>query len=291
MKNMNKQAWLIVLSLLMAFVLSACGGQATENQAGGEGTPTEAPAEEQAAGEQSELDRIKESGKLRLVTSADYPPFEFHKIVDGKDTIMGLDISIAQEIANDLGVELEIIDMSFDGLLTALQTGNADIILSAMTPDAERAKSVDFSENYYTSVQKVIVRAEDLEKYKSAEDLAGEKVGAQLGTVQESMVTEQMPESELRALSKVPDLILDLKSKNIEAIVVEEPIAEAYVKANPDLAVSSIELEQTEEGFAAAMPKDSPELVEAVNATLKRLEEAGKINEFFTEAVNAMENQ
>lgn len=296
MEKMNRPAWLLVLSLVLAIVLSACGNAATENNNAGEETQTEAPgaetpAEETPAEAATILDQIQTSGKIRMGTSADYPPFEFHKIIDGKDTILGLDISIAQEIANDLGVELEITDMGVDGLLTALQNGNLDMVLAAVTPDEDRAQSVDFSEIYYTSVQKVVVRAEDVDKYQTTADLAGQKVGAQLGTVQEGIVKEQMPESELRSLTKVPDLVLDLKSKNIEAVVLEEPIAEAYVKANPELAVSSIELEQTDEGFAVALPKNSPELVEAVNATLQRLEESGQIAEFFTEAVNAMENE
>lgn len=283
--NFTKRTYglLLALLLMMAMVLSACGGA---------GNPAaEAPAGEAAGDQQtSALERIQASGKLRLGTSADYPPFEFHKIVDGKDTIMGFDIDIAREIAADLGVELVITDMGFDGLLTALQTGNLDMVISGVTADEDRAKSVDFSMNYYTAVQKVIIRGEDAETYKTVADLAGQKVGAQLGTVQEDIVQEQMPDSEMRSLTKLPDLILDLKSKNIAAVVVEEPIAEAYVGANPELIVSDIELVQDDAGYSVAMPKDSPELVEAVNATLQRLLDAGKIDEFVTEATNAMEN-
>ncbi|WP_325176658.1 ABC transporter substrate-binding protein [Paenibacillus alkalitolerans] len=283
-----------ILLLGMMLVLSACGSKdADENNGSGEvtGPAAETPQAEEPAAEPTLLDKIKESGKLRLGTSADYPPYEFHKLIEGKDTIIGFDIEIAKAIAADLGVELEITDMGFDGLLTALQSGNIDMVLAGMTPNEERSNAVDFSDVYYTAVQKVIVRAEDKDKYKTIDDLKGLQVGAQLGAIQEGIVKEQMPESKLRSLTKLPDLILDLKSKNVEAVVVEEPVAAAYIGANPELVISDIQLQQDEAGSAVALPKNSPELVEAVNATLKRLADEGKIAQFVTEATNAMENE
>jgi len=296
-----RKPWLLALILLFAVALTACGQGANEpaeeanQESSGEATApaTEEPSETEPAEEPAGdtlLDRIKASGQLRLGTSADYPPYEFHKIIDGQDQIIGFDIEIAKAIAADLGVELVITDMSFDGLLTALQSGNIDIVLAGMTPDEERAKAVDFSDIYYTAVQKVIVRAEDQATYKSIADLAGKPVGAQLGAIQEGIVKDQMPESQLRSLAKLPDLILDLKAGNVEALVVEEPVAAAYVAANPDLVISDVELAQEEAGSAVAMPKNSPELVAAVNATLKRLTEDGSIAKFVTDATNAMEN-
>ncbi len=279
--------------LTLAVFATACGGGSAANDGSqGAGAVEETPVETPAEGaEANALEAIKASGQLRLGTSADYPPFEFHQIVDGKDTIVGIDIEIAKAIAADLGVELAITDMPFDGLLTALQSGNLDMVASAVTPDEDRAKSVDFSDIYYTSLQKVIVRAEDKAAYTSIESLAGKKVGAQLGSVQQGIVEDQLPQSELRALAKLPDLVLDLKSGNIEAIVVEEPVANEYIAANPELTLSDIALAQDEEGFALALPKGSAELVAAVNATLKRLADEGKIDQFVTDATNAMENK
>ncbi|HZG83664.1 ABC transporter substrate-binding protein [Paenibacillus sp.] len=288
----KKPFWLTILAIIaLSLVVAACGqnnaGDATQ---GGEVTQpaTEEPAAEEPA-PTNLLETIKASGKLRLGTSADYPPYEFHKIIDGKDTIIGFDIEIAKEIAADLGVELVITDMGFDGLLTALQSGNIDMVVAGMTPTPERAEAVDFSDVYYTAIQKVIVRAADQATYTTIESLAGKKVGAQLGAIQEGVVTDQMPNSELRALSKLPDLILDLKAGNVEAVVVEEPVAKAYIAANPELVFADIKLEQDEAGSAIALPKGSAELVEAVNATLARLKQEGKIDQFVTDATNAME--
>lgn len=298
-KKKARYGLLLAASVLLAIALGACGQNvAPDGTQGGspaaEPPAAEAPAAETPAAEtpsaESLLDKIKASGQLRLGTSADYPPYEFHKIIDGKDEIIGFDIEIMKAIAADLGVELVITDMGFDGLLTALQSGNVDMVVAGMTPTPEREEAVDFSDIYYVAVQKVIVRAEDKEKYTDIASLAGKKVGAQLGAIQEGVVTEQMPESELRALSKLPDLVLDLKSKNVEALVVEEPVAAAYVAQNPDLVISDIALDQEEAGSAIAMPKGSAELVEAVNASLKKLADEGKIDQFVTEATNAMEN-
>ena len=94
----------------------------------------------------STLEKVKESKKLVIGTSADYPPYEFHKEINGKDEIVGFDVEIAKEIAKDLGVELEIKDMSFDGLLPALKTGTIDMALASMNPSEERKESVDFSD-------------------------------------------------------------------------------------------------------------------------------------------------
>jgi ABC-type amino acid transport substrate-binding protein len=297
MKHTKKSPllWMAAIMLTFVLVLSACGqntGEDAKQGAGGEVTTpaTETPKAEEPAKDETLLDKIKASGKLRLGTSADYPPYEFHKIIDGKDTIIGFDVEIANAIAADLGVELVITDMGFDGLLTALQSGNLDMVVAGMTPTEERAQAVDFSDVYYTAFQKVMVRADDKATYTTIDALKGKKVGAQLGAIQEGVVTDQMPGSELRALSKLPDLVLDLKSKNVEALVVEEPVAAAYIAANPDLVISDIVLAQDEAGSAIAMPKGSPELVEAVNASLKKLMDEGKIAQFVTDATNAMEN-
>ncbi len=290
----KKTSWLISTMLLAAFVSACGGGNATDNGSQGAGAvetpPVETPAEEPAAGGDA-LEAIKASGQLRVGTSADYPPYEFHALVDGKDEIIGFDIEIIKEVAKDLGVELALTDMGFDGLLTALQSGNLDMVISGMTPTPERAEAVDFSDVYYVAVQKVIVRAEDKATYTSIDSLAGKKVGAQLGAIQEGIVTDQMPQSELRALSKLPDLVLDLKSGNVDALVVEEPVANAYIAANPELVLADVPLAQDEAGSAIAMPKGSAALVEAVNATLKRLADEGKIDQFVTDATNAMDKK
>ena len=108
-----------------------------------------------ASGAKDGLAGVQEKGKLVVGTSADYAPYEFHTMIDGKDSIVGFDIEIAKALAADLGVELEIQDIGFDGLIQALNSKKIDVVISGLTPTEERKQSVDFSVIYYTTQQSV----------------------------------------------------------------------------------------------------------------------------------------
>lgn len=237
------------------------------------------------------MKKIEETGKIILGTSADYPPYEFHKLIDGKDQIVGFDIEIAKEIAKGLGAELVIKDMDFGGLLMALQEGKVDFVVAGMTPNEERKKQVDFTKIYYMAKQGVVVRAEDVDKYKTVDDLKGKKVGAQMGAIQEEIAKEQIEGAEVKALGKVSDLVLELKNKKVEAVVMELPVAKAYIDKNPDLALSEIEVKDDTGGSAIAVAKGNEELVEKMNEILDRLIEEGKIDQFVAEATDMVEHK
>ena len=243
----------------------------------------------------SPVERIKSSGKIILGTSADYPPYEFHALIDGKDTIVGFDVAIAKEIAKDLGVELEIKDMSFDGLLAALVSGNVDMVIAGMTPDEERRQSVDFSDIYYSAIHGAVIRKADMDKYgKDPASLADKMIGAQKGAIQVNIAKQQIknvPEAEfdnnhsqIKELGTLPDLIMEVKNNKIEAVIAELPVAEAYVKANPDLAVAEYSFTDDAGGSSVAVKKNSPDLVEAINKTIARLQAEDKISKFVGEA-------
>jgi arginine/lysine/histidine transporter system substrate-binding protein len=284
---MSKNRTLMFLFLCMTLLFVACGQKPAE-----QAQPTSAAAGEKPAApaKETKLDQIKKAGKIVMGTSADYPPYEFHKEINKKDEIVGFDIEIAKAIAKDLGVQLEMKDMKFDGLLAALEAGNIDFVISGMTPTEERKKSVDFTKVYYTAVQTVVVRAEDKDKFKSIDDLKGKKVGAQKGATQETIVKEQLPNSELKAIGKISDLMLELKNKKVDALVVELPVATAYLAKNKDLIVAdSIKLQTEDSGSAIALKKGAPELVEAINKSLDRLMNEKAIDKFVTEANELVE--
>lgn len=243
----------------------------------------------------SSLDKIKASGKIILGTSADYPPYEFHALIDGKDTIVGFDIDLAKEIAKDLGVELEIKDMSFDGLLAALVSGNVDMVISGMTPTEERRQNVDFSDIYYQAVHGAIIRVADTAKYgNDPASLKNELIGAQRGAIQVGIAKSQIKgvsgadldnnHPQVKELGTLPDLIMEVQNSKIEAVVAEMPVAAAYVKRNPDLTLAQYSFTDNEGGSAVAVRKNSPELVAAINATIARLIAEDKINQFVGEA-------
>lgn len=250
-----------------------------------------AKKDEKTAEKASTVDRIKKSGKLVLGTSADYPPYEFHKSINGKDTIIGFDVEIAKEIAKSLGVQLEISDMKFDGLLAALKTGKVDMIISGMNPTEERKKSVDFSKIYYNANQFVVVRAEDKDKVKSLVDLNGKKIGVQKSSVQESLAKDQIKDAQLKSLGKIPDIVLELKNKKVDAAVIEGPVAKFYTDKNKDLVITdaAFNVKAEEKGSAIAIQKGSDDFLKVVNDTLDRLIKEGKIEKFVIEATNQVE--
>lgn len=238
----------------------------------------------------SKLNEIKKAGKIVVGTSAEYPPFEFHKEINGKDQVVGFDIEIAKEIAKDMGVELEIKDMKFDGLLAALQSGNIDFVIAGMTPTEERKKSVDFSKVYYKVVQRIAVNSSSYGKINSIEDLKGKKVGVQKGSVQEKMAKEMLKYSEIKSLSKIPDLIMELKTNKVDAVLIEEPVGKSFEAKNSDIKLSSIELKFEDDGSAIAIKKGSEDVLESINKTLDRLIKDGLIEKFVTDATAQVEN-
>ena len=231
------------------------------------------------------LETIQEKGKLVVGMSADYAPYEFHYIDEnGKDVIGGFDVDIANEIADALGVELVIQEMDFDALVSALPAGKVDVVISGMNPTEERAKVVDFSDIYYNSQHGILVRTEDADKYKTFADLEGAKVGAQLGSTQEQIAKAEIPNADLQLLANVNNLILELKSGKVDAIVMEKPVAEMAVKNNPDLAVGEPTYEEKTGGNAVGVAKNNPELLAKINEVINELNESGKMDDYILKA-------
>ncbi|MDD4503888.1 MAG: transporter substrate-binding domain-containing protein [Clostridiaceae bacterium] len=271
-KKNIKNVVAIMMILVMVFTFAACSAKTS-----GEAKPAEGPKAEGKVGE------IKEKGKIVLGTAADYPPYEFHKEIDGKDNIVGFDVDIAKAIAADLGVELEIKDMKFDGLLAALAAGDIDIIVAGMVPTEERKQSVDFSIPYYEAEQKMLVKADIADKIKIAEDLKGMVIGAQKSTIQEEIANTKIEASKVKALSKITDLVLELKNDKIDGLVLAGPVAYAYEKQSPDLVVPEISFGR-EDGVAVAVNKGNADLVEAINATLEKMIKDGTVDKLIGEA-------
>ena len=212
------------------------------------------------------------NGKLVLGTSADYAPFEFHTEINGTDTIVGFDISIVQYMAEQLGVEFEIVDMSFDNLLISLNKGDFDIVLAAMSSNEERAKAVDFSNEYYLSNNVILVQKQNADKYTTKESLQGVSMAAQKGTVCETRAKELAGESSVVSLVKVQDMVSELLSGKVKAVLLDKPVASGYVIMQDSLEMVDIGL-VAEEGMSVAMKKDSAGLTELVNCMLSQLTE------------------
>ncbi|MGO2082542.1 ABC transporter substrate-binding protein/permease [Vagococcus sp.] len=231
--------------------------------------------------------RIEEKKKLVVGVSADYAPLEFHATVDGKDKVVGIDISIAQKIADDLNAKLVIQEFGFDALMGALKTGKVDMVISGMTPTPERLQEVDFSDSYMEVEQKVIVRKEDQDKLKTVEDFNGVKVGAQKQSIQEELAQDPLA-ADVVSLQKLPDIILQLQNKKVDAAVVEGPVAEAYLQQNKDLVFSKVKFEGVDKKNAIALQKERPKFLAAINASLKTINDDNLIEGYKKEAASHM---
>jgi arginine/lysine/histidine transporter system substrate-binding protein len=275
-----KKGIILVLSLVLTFALAACGKKEENSGSGPAASASQSAAPSDTA--TGKLADIKKAGKIVLGTSAEYAPYEFHKMIDGKDQIVGFDINIAKEIAKDLGVELEIKDMDFGNLLSELKLGSIDFVLAGMTPDADRAKAVDFSKNYYEAKQAVFVRAEDKDKFKTMADLEGKSIGAQMGSTQEK-IAKGIKGAKVKSLGKTTELVLELKSKKVDALIVELPVAQGYVGKNPDLALTEISPEYESGGSAVAVDKGETALLAEIQKSLDRLSADKSIDKWVAE--------
>ncbi|HDR3231194.1 ABC transporter substrate-binding protein/permease [Staphylococcus aureus] len=233
-------------------------------------------------------EKIKERGELRVGLSAAYAPMEFEHTVNGKTEYAGVDIDLAKKIAKDNNLKLKIVNMSFDSLLGALKTGKIDIIISGMTSTPERKKQVDFSDSYMMTKNIMLVKKDKVNEYKDIKDFNNKKVGAQKGTEQEKIAQTEIENASITSLSRLPDVILALKSGKVEGAVVEKPVAEAYLKQNPKLGISNVKFNEEEKDTVIAVPKDSPKLLSQINKTIKEVKDKGLIDKYMTNAANAM---
>ncbi len=269
MKKFTTMISILVLCTIMLGMLTGCGSAKSE-PASDVAVPdwVNSLSDEGVAAAKE----IISKGKLVLGTSADYAPFEFHTEINGTDTIVGFDVSIAQYMAEQLGVELEIVDMSFDNLLISLNKGDFDIVLAAMSSNEERAKAVDFSSEYYFSNNVILVQKQNADKYSTKESLQGVSMAAQKGTVCENRAKELAGETSVVSLVKVQDMVSELLAGKVETVLLDKPVASGYVIMQDSLEMVDIGL-VAEEGMSVAMKKDSAGLGELVNYLLSQLTE------------------
>lgn len=273
----KKISLLMVLILVLSSLLVACGKN-------NEGTANATEKENTTEVESYTLEGIKKKGKIIVGTSADYPPFETHALVDGEDQIVGFDIEIAKYIADELGVELELVDMDFDKLLGGLETGMLDMVIAGMNPTPEREKEANFTDIYFETTHSVLIHKDSASEITSPEDLKGKSIGVQIGTTQEE-VAKTIENAEVLSLNLNADIVMNLKTKKIDCAVMEKVVAESFAKANDDLmVVEGITLDSGAEGVAIAVKKGNDELTEKLNEILADAKAKGLIDKWFVEA-------
>ena len=274
MKKYKKTAALILSVLMLVSVFAGCGSK--------EAAPADKPA---ASSDGPVMAKIKAAGKLVVGTEAQYAPYEFK---DLNANFVGCDMFLAQKIADSLGVKLEIVDMSFDGIIPAVQAGQVDLGIAAFTNTPARAEVIDFSDLYETSLQYLVVAADKVDTYTSKESLAGLKVGAQKGTIQSQLITSALPDSQLFELDKYPELALEVTNGNIAGLVVDSAVGDSIVAtSNGALAVSKFEFSAEEASFgkSVVIAKGNEDLVAAVNVVIGQVLADASYKAAYDEAV------
>lgn len=240
----------LMLALVCAVSLVACGKKA-DNTANGD----------------------KET--LIVGTEAGFAPYEY---MEG-DKVVGIDMDIAQAIADELGMELEIKNMDFDGALMAVQQGKVDLVAAGVSVNEKRAKLMDFSVDYVNSIEVVVVNKEN-PTVVNLEDLDGKIVGVQQGNIADFWVSdkENATPSEVKRYTKFVQAAEDLKNGKIDCIVMDQYPAEELIEANDTLTILDGTL--FEDKYAVAVQKGNTELLDKVNTVINKLIEEGKIEEF-----------
>ena len=283
MKQVKKTLALAMSALMLLAMLTGCGSSKKDDApAADSNTETQEPAADTTS---SKLDQIKANGKLLVGTEAQYAPSEF-KDLDAN--FAGCDMWLAQQIADSLGVELEVVDMSFDGIIPAVKSGQVDIGIAAFTKTPERAEEIDFSDLYETSAQLLVVKTGNADVYSTKEALAGQKVGAQKGTIQSQLIQSALPDSELFELEKYPALALEVQNGNIAGLVVDQAVGESLIAtSNGGLEVANFEFTAEEASFgkAAVIAKGNEDLVAAVNEVINKVTADGSYQKAYDEAV------
>ena len=283
MKQVKKTLALAMSALMLLAMLTGCGSSKKDDApAADSNTETQEPAADTTS---SKLDQIKANGKLLVGTEAQYAPYEF-KDLDAN--FAGCDMWLAQQIADSLGVELEVVDMSFDGIIPAVKSGQVDIGIAAFTKTPERAEEIDFSDLYETSAQFLVVKTGNADVYSTKEALAGQKVGAQKGTIQSQLSQSALPDSELFELEKYPALALEVQNGNIAGLVVDQAVGESLIAtSNGGLEVANFEFTAEESSFgkAAVIAKGNEDLVAAVNEVINKVTADGSYQKAYDEAV------
>ena len=260
---MKKIISLVMVLVMATAVFSACGSKSSDSKSGGDGKQV-----------------------LSMATNAEFPPYEY---VEGED-VVGIDVDIAQAIADKLGMELKVDNMNFDSIIPAITSGKDAIGVAGMTVTDERKKNVDFTDSYATGVQVVIVREDS--KIKDVKDLttkgADNTIGVQLGTTGDIYCTSDIQDKgfgKVQQFNKGADAVQALVSGKIDCVVIDNQPAKEFVKANKGLKI--LDTEYVTEDYAIAVAKDNTELKDKINGALNELKADGTIQKILDKYIKA----
>lgn len=291
---MKRKIITLTLAACMAASLTACGGSTSETAGTSEAattaesvntSETETTAGDERGAAMSSINTVT-PGKLTVATSPDFAPYEFYAInEDGTPALAGFDMALAQYIADYLGLELEIVTVDFDGVLSELQTKSVDLGMSGLSPDPKREGIMDFSDLYYIGGQSLVTVKANADKFNSFEAINKPEVsvGAQIGSIQMDLAQENSPEADIIGLPKVTDIISELLTGKMDAAYIETDVAKSYQKNYADLEIV-MDVPYEQEGSAIGVCKGNEALLAGVNEAIAAVLADGTMEKFIADA-------
>ena len=289
-----KKLTALLLALVMVLSLAACGSnepaatEAPATDAPATEAPTEAPVDYTAM----TIDELKPlietitAGKLTMVTSPDFAPYEFYALDEaGNPSLAGFDIALGQYIADFIGLELEVIPMDFDGTITELGMGSADIGMAGYSPDPERERAMSFSNVYYAGGQSFVCLEANKAQFPdlASANKAEYSIGAQTGSIQLDLANENTPDADIVSLPKVTDIVAELVTGKLDGAFVETVVAQSYKTNYPELCVV-LPVPYEQEGSVVGVYKGNEALLAAVNLAIADALESGAMDDYVATA-------
>ncbi len=268
---MKKIVAIVLAAVLMLAVFAGC--EAVETDGPGKNTYN--------------LTTVK-PGYLTVATSPDYAPFEFYTLDEnGKPTLAGFDMDLAQYIADYLGLTLEIVTMDFDGTIAELGNKKCDLGMAGYSPDPKRLVYMDFTDIYYTSEQ-VLVTTADKKDIITSTEIANNpnyKIGVQIGSIQSDLAKEFTPNADIVELSKVTDIIMELSTGKLDAAFIETPVVQAYANTYKNLQIACV-IPQDDNGSVLGVFKGNADLLKYVNEAIAKAKSDGTFDKYVIKAVD-----
>ena len=270
-----KKLSLILAATLMCASLAACSSGTSSSSAAASGSETASAS----TSSEATTDDTSSGGTLIMGTNAAFPPYEYYE----NDEIVGIDADIARALGEKLGKDVTIEDMDFNSLITAVQTGKIDMVLAGMTVTPDREENVSFTDSYATGIQSIIV-TEDSE-IASPDDLGGHKIGVQESTTGHIYCSDDYGEDSVIAYTTGANAVEALKTGKVDAVVIDNEPAKAFVEANEGLKI--LDTEYAVEDYAIAVAKENTELLDQLNTALAELKEDGTIQSIIDKYITA----
>jgi len=266
--------WRVIVAMLLAaaaFAVAACGDDEEEEPAGGGGGGQSAEQFDPS----TMLGKIQENREITIGVKYDVPPFGFQN--PQTDSVEGFDVDLGKAVAEKLGVEPKFIEAISDNRIPFLQDGTADLILSTMTINAERAQEIEFSNPYYVASGRILTKSDS--PIKGLEDLAGKRVCTALGSTYEETIREQAPKADLKLVDSYSECLELIQNGAVDAVSTDDVILTGMVIQDDTLHMVGDEL--TTEPYGAGIKKGETEMVDFVNGVLEEMKQDGRWQEIY----------